>query len=290
MDRSWTNPLPLLLVGAATLLATGLALALGTQIEQRWAGHGLWAVSALLVLSITILILQQRRLDRMQREFAIGLSHQVRTPLTHIRTFNEMLLLEHERSESERQQWLEVVGREAERLGKVVENLLLVAHHREAQRFPGRRATDLGSLIEDVVASYATDAAARSTNIIVESSSDVSAIVDAHAVQQAVANLLDNAIRHGPEGQTVSVKLEARADAIVISVADQGLGIARRDRRRIWKPFVRLQKTASPEGGCGLGLAAVQRVATAHGGNAYMEDAPGGINRFCIALPTSGST
>jgi|GEM_PF-2967703 len=285
MDRSRSDALPLTLVGGTALLAMAIALSIETPLGARWAGPALWIIAALLLLSVGLLRRQQRRHDTTQRKFAAGFSHQVRTPLAHIRAFNEMLLLGRERSESERHQWLEVVGREAERLGAVVENLLLVTHQRNAQQFPGRRAVDLGPMIEDVAASYAAVAAARSTNIALQSPGGVMVMVDARAVQQAVANLLDNAIRHGPEGQTISVTLETRGNAALISVTDQGARIALRDRKRIWKPFVRLGETAASEEGCGLGLTVVQQVAAAHGGSAYMEDAPGGTKRFCLALP-----
>jgi len=109
--------------------------------------------------------------------------------------------------------------------------------------------------------------------------------VDAAALRRAVANLLDNAVRHGAPGQTVTVTLATDGGRAVLGVEDQGPGVAARDRARIWEPFAR----AGGTGGIGLGLAMVKRVAAAHGGRAFVEDAPGGGARFVVILPLEAS-
>jgi signal transduction histidine kinase len=273
------------LTSAAAALVVGSALATLLHPGMLWLQLLPWLLAALLVPTAVLLSADQRRSAHLQREFATELSHQVRTPLAHIRLYNEMLLLGRDRSEEERSQWLEIVGREAVRLGEVVENLLLVAYDPAARQYPARRPTDLGALLEDVAAAYAVDAASRGSTIISDPVQGVIATVDARAVQQAVANLLDNALRYGPQGQTITLSLEPDLDVAVICVANEGSGISQRDRYRIWKPFERVASADQSEPGSGLGLTAVQQIACAHGGRAYMEDGPEGATRFCIALP-----
>ncbi|CAN5772239.1 hypothetical protein BH23GEM7_BH23GEM7_33840 [soil metagenome] len=244
-----------------------------------------WLASALLAAALVILHLDLREAARRRRDFATGLSHEVRTSVAHIRTFNEMLLLGQDRSEEERQRWLEVIDRATYRLADRAENLLLTAHSAEQRRFPARRLIDLGDLLEDVAAYHAPDAAARQIAIVVHSPASVSALVDPSAARLVLVNLVDNALRYGPEGKMITLDLRYEAGNALIAVADEGPGIAPRDRKRVWEPFVRLSRPDQVEQGSGLGLAVVRQVAEAHGGRAYVEDAAGGGARFCIVLP-----
>jgi signal transduction histidine kinase len=111
-------------------------------------------------------------------------------------------------------------------------------------------------------------------------------------------NLLDNAIKYGPDGQTIAVTMSGDAPlpdgrrALVFTVDDEGPGIRAADRRRLWRPFVRLPNaspTDAPAGGTGLGLSVVKQLVEAHGGTVRLDDAPGGGTRVVVSLPHVGA-
>lgn len=229
--------------------------------------------------------LAERRLGRFRRQFAQGVSHEMRTSLAHIRLYAEMLQVHGETADDEQHGWLEVIDREALRLGDMVENLLDFARDGGADPYPLREPVDLGALLEDTAAACTPLAAARGMRIDADPPPGVVAEGDPRALRQAIANLLDNAVRHGAPGQTITVSLREEPGRAVVAVADQGPGVAPEDRARVWEPFVRSGDT----GGIGLGLALVRRVAVAHGGEVFVEEPPGGGARFGIVLPLRGA-
>jgi signal transduction histidine kinase len=218
----------------------------------------------------------------IRRALAAGLSHELRTPLAQIRMYTEMLLLGRDRSEEDRARWLETIDREAHRLGEVVDNLLLFVHGEGPDPFPARRPVDLGALVEDVAAEFARRATASRARIVADPPAGVAVLADPRAVRQVVVNLLDNALRFGAPGQTVSLAVERVGDEAVLRVSDQGPGIEAGQREAVWSPFVRLETAGA---GGGLGLAVVRRVVEAHGGRCRIDDAPEGGARVSITLP-----
>ncbi|MBV9774332.1 MAG: HAMP domain-containing histidine kinase [Gemmatimonadetes bacterium] len=245
-----------------------------------------WLAGAELVVgglagAVVVHWLAERRMGRFRREFAQGVSHEMRTSLTHIRLFTEMLQVHGEPADAEQRRWLGVIEREALRLGDMVENLLDFAHDAGPEAYPAREPVELGALLEDTAAACAPLAAARGMRIEADPPAGVVAAGSARALRQAVANLLDNAVRHGAPGQTITLSLHTEPGRAVVAVTDQGLGVPAADRTRIWEPFAQAGET----GGIGLGLALVRRVATAHGGEVFVDDPPGGGARFGMVLP-----
>jgi signal transduction histidine kinase len=120
---------------------------------------------------------------------------------------------------------------------------------------------------------------------------DVVATVDTGALRQIVLNLLDNAVKYGPVGQTVTVRLARAGDQARLVVEDQGPGIAPADRSRVWEPFQRLECAAqSAVAGSGIGLAVVAELVVLHNGRAWVEDAPARGARFIVEIPLAGVT
>jgi signal transduction histidine kinase len=122
-----------------------------------------------------------------------------------------------------------------------------------------------------------------------EATEPVVVAADPDAVRQIVLNLLDNAAKYGPSGQTITVRA-ARSDArACITVDDQGPGVPPAERERVWERFERLDRDrGSAVGGSGIGLAVVRELAALHGGRAWVADAPGGGARFVLELPGAG--
>jgi signal transduction histidine kinase len=168
----------------------------------------------------------------------------------------------------------------------VMENLLLFIHGEEPDPYPARQPTDLGALIEDVAVEFASRASLHRMNIAADPPAGVIALIDPQAVRRALGNLLDNALRYGPVGQTVTVTLDAgRPGEATVSVEDGGPGVPAADRVRVWQPFVRLDGSAGADGSSGLGLPVVRQVVEAHGGRVSIADGAGGGAKVCIRLP-----
>jgi signal transduction histidine kinase len=151
--------------------------------------------------------------------------------------------------------------------------------------------TQLAPLVREVLEAFAPLAAARQVDVRVNLDDDVIADVDRGAMRQVLINLLDNAVKYGPSGQTISVGLARGEDehSARIWVEDEGPGIPTTERGKIWEPFHRLDRDAnSAIAGSGIGLALVRNLTVAHGGRVLVDDGAAGGSRFTIEIPCAG--
>jgi signal transduction histidine kinase len=252
----------------------------------------LFALLGLLVLMaglVGVAVLQLRReheLSRLRADLTAGVSHELRTPLAQILLFGETLMLERTRSERERRAAAEVIVREAWRLMHLVENALHFARaDRQLLNF-ALEAIDLGAATREILQSFAPLAFTAKVTVRELIDEPAPALIDAAAYRQIVLNLLENAMRYGPPGQTVTLRVERVNGGARLVVEDEGPGIPIGDRERVWSPFVRLTAQANRSVGTGIGLAVVRDLTTRHGGRAWVEraSASGGA-RFVIELP-----
>ena len=237
------------------------------------------------LIVVTLLKLQrERELARLRTEFVSNVSHELRTPLAQIRMFAETLLLGRVRSNSERDRALTIIDKEARRLTTLVENVL---HFSRAERRAIQLApeeTELPDFLDEVVESFRPLAATHDVAIGTDFQ-DAVALVDRGAVRQIVLNLLDNALKYGPHGQTVQVALRTLGSFIQITVEDEGPGIPSHERERIWERFSRLERDRETvTAGTGIGLAVVRELTTLHGGTCRVENGSDGA-RFVVELP-----
>ena len=246
----------------------------------------LLALAAALTAVALAQLRRERELARVRADFVSGVSHELRTPLAQIRMFAETLRLGRVRSDAERQRSLEIIDQEARRLSGLVENVLLFSRaERRAVRLD-RRMEMLDALAHDAVETFAPLAAARRVVLRERLRPGVTAVVDRGAFRQVLLNLLDNAVKYGPPGQTVEVGLEFGDGLARVWVQDEGPGIPPRERERIFRPFARLARDSeSAVAGSGIGLAVVAQLAALHGGRVRVDDAAGGGARFTLELP-----
>src|SRR5437870_9521748 len=237
----------------------------------------LLAITAGLVVGALLQLRREYELSRLRADFVSGVSHELRTPLAQIRMFSETLLLGRVRSEGERVRSLEIVDQEARRLTHLVENLLHFSRsERQVTRLSPAPAA-LAPLVREAVEGFAPLATTRGVNLRTELADGVVAPVDAEALRQMLLNLLDNAVKYGPTGQTVTVGLAAIDSRARIWVDDAGPGIPAADRERIWERFWRLERDrGSAVAGTGIGLSVVRELVALHGGRAWAEAAPNG--------------
>src|SRR5688500_14850480 len=241
---------------------------------------------------------RQYKLAEARRTFVAAVSHELRTPLAHVNALSETLLLGRAESPEQAQRWLRAIHREGRRLSVLTENILL---HARGERRGIRAApqwTDVGSVAHDAVSLVEAQATARSARIVINGTAldgtagSAGGWVDAAAVRQIVINFIENALKFGPDGQTVTVTLDLErpaapggADLLRLSVDDEGPGVPSGDRERIWQPFVRLAEGGSAPAGTGLGLSVVRQLVAELGGRWSVSDAPGHGARFCVELP-----
>jgi signal transduction histidine kinase len=264
--------------------AAGRLIIGGLPRERLPLVVGLLTLTAGLVVVALVQLRREAELSRLRSDFVSGVSHELRTPLAQIRMFSETLLLGRVRSEHEGRRSLEIIAREAQRLAQLVENVLHFS--RSERRAPQISPTPahLAPMIAEIVEGFSFLAAARKARITTALDDTLEANVDAGALKQILLNLLDNAVKYGPAGQTVQVALALDGDRARIAVVDEGPGIDRRDAERIWQPFNRLAAAAAVTGGAGIGLAIVRQLAELHGGTASVEPADSG-SRFVVELP-----
>jgi heavy metal sensor kinase len=223
-----------------------------------------------------------------QRAFMADASHQLRNPVSVVRTAAQVTLSRQGRSEEEYRESLEVIARQSERLTKMVDDMFTLALA-DANARPLQKAPLYLDEVVDTVARDATPlAAARRIAVKGDTPGDVPFVGDEHLLRQMVANLVENAIRYTREGGTIVVSLAQAATRVHIRVCDEGPGIAPADRPRIFERFVRLD-TAGGESGGGLGLPIARWIAEAHGGSLDLESSSEKGSCFIITLPASGS-
>jgi len=246
-------------------------------------------LTAGLMIIAMIQLRRESELSALRTQFVSGVSHELRTPLAQIRMFAETLVLGRVRSDDERRRSLEIIDQEARRLTHLVENLL---HFSRSERQSVRVApvpTLLGPCVRGMVESFTPLAETRGVRLLTSLPDGIVASVDEGALRQMLLNLLDNAVKYGPDGQTVTVGLDpVRNDRTRLWVQDQGPGVPPSDRERIWEQFWRLERDrGSAVAGTGIGLSVVRELATLHRGRVWVEGAPGGGARFVLELPAA---
>ncbi|MFL5542711.1 MAG: sensor histidine kinase, partial [Longimicrobiaceae bacterium] len=249
----------------------------------------LLAVFGLTLGLVSVAIVQLRRqqeLVRLRDDFVSGVSHELRTPLAQIRLFADLLESGRLATGEQRSRSIRIINEESRRLTWLVENIL---HFSRSQRGAGRVApqpVQAAPLVREIVDAFAPLARERDARFEVLADDGVVARIDADAFRQVLLNLLDNAVKYGPPGQTVRVRLELRGLALRLSVDDRGPGVPWEERNRVWEPYRRLARDAEgATGGSGIGLAVVKDLVELHGGRVGVVEAPGGGARFWIELP-----
>jgi two-component system phosphate regulon sensor histidine kinase PhoR len=229
-----------------------------------------------------------RRLENMRRDFVANVSHEIKTPLTAIKGFVETLHRGKVDDPQEAGRFLGIIQKHADRLSSIVEDLLSLS--RIEQEDEGKTIKLEQGNVNDVFqsATQICRSKAEEKNITIRPvcEENISAKFDTTLLEQAVVNLLDNAIKYSEPKSTILLKAQPNDSEIRISVEDQGIGIAQKHLPRLFERFYRVDKARSRNlGGTGLGLAIVKHIAQAHGGHITVESTLGVGSAFTIHLP-----
>jgi len=244
-----------------------------------------------------------RRLESLRSDFAANVSHELRTPITNIKGYVETLLETGLGDREQAERFLTVIRHNSDRLAAIVEDVLALtrlerasaggaaqrdpaAAARGSVEFPKERAPIRG-ILAAAIAQHQAAADAKSMTVELAADADLTARVHSALLEQAVSNLISNAINYSPPRTTVRVSAGRLASGeIEIAVTDEGPGIAREHQERIFERFYRIDRGRSREvGGTGLGLAIVKHIAIEHGGTCSLESDVGKGATFRIVLP-----
>lgn len=232
-------------------------------------------------------VTELRRLEKVRRDFVANVSHELKTPLTVIRGIVETMADDPEMPADTRGRFLGKMRGQAEYLSAQVSDLLALSRLESGDKAGRWEKVGLGRVVREVVSLHGPAAEAKSLTLELEPPAGALTVRgDRHGLEQAVSNLLDNAIHYTPTGGRVTVRLAALGEEARCSVSDSGLGIEPEHQERIFERFYRVDRARSREvGGTGLGLAIVKHVALSHGGSVSVESRPGQGSTFTITLP-----
>ena len=208
-----------------------------------------------------------RRMDGMRREMVANVSHDLRTPLTTMRGYLETLLLKNDDlSKTDQKQYLQTALLHSQRLGHLVEELFELAKLDSCESVVYSESFSMGELVQDVAQSFQLRAEQKSIRLDVNINQQVPVVYgDIGMMQRVLENLLENGLRHTPNGGRVSINVDFDSTNVVVRVADNGCGIPPQDVSRIFERFYQQDKNASDSHSAGLGLAIVKRILELHG-------------------------
>ncbi len=249
---------------------------------------GLLLLAAALMAVALAQLRREAELARLRAEWIASVSHELRTPLAQIRLYQDTIRLGRARTADDQAWALAQVDRETTRLSHLVEKVLSFSRFgRDAG--PAPQPVDLAADAHRIVEEFRPLAASRQATIETDIEPVPPVPLRCDALRHILLNLLDNAVKYGPTGQTVHVAVRRDHAQVLLSVADHGPGVPHAERAAVWRAFAR-GSTGVDQGGSGIGLTIVREVAAQHGGRAWVEDAPGGGARFVVALPANGAS
>jgi two-component system phosphate regulon sensor histidine kinase PhoR len=249
------------------------------------AGDGEASAGAVVVLND---VTRLKRLEAVRRDFVANVSHELKTPVTSIKGFAETLEDGALDDPETARRFVGIIVGQADRLNSIIGDLLSLStlEQREGESRLTLEETDICDVLRVAVEVCEPKAQAKRIPISVACTTCVLTAVNPPLLEQAVVNLVDNAVKYSPEGSAVQVDLTEAQDEIVISVTDHGPGVPREHLPRLFERFYRVDKARSRDlGGTGLGLAIVKHIAQAHGGSVSVDSVVGLGSTFRIHLP-----
>jgi len=245
----------------------------------------LFAIASALGVIAYIQFRNESKLIRMKRAFISNVSHELRTPVTQIRMFSETLLKGRARNNTEVEKSLQIIDKESKRLSRLITNILDFSATENSILETSPQRIQVDEQIRQVVQAFAPLADSASNKIKLDLEA-VTAYLDQSAFKQILTNVMDNAVKYGPEGQQVDIRLRKHEKNIVFSVADEGPGIPEEIQNKVWEPNWKQSDTSSSStSGSGIGLSVVQQYLKKMNGSAKIINRKEGGTKFIFQLP-----
>jgi two-component system, OmpR family, phosphate regulon sensor histidine kinase PhoR len=243
------------------------------------------SLGALVVLND---ITRLRHLESIRRDFVANVSHELKTPITSIKGFVETLQDEAPKDPKDVERFLAIISKQADRLNSIIEDLLTLSKIEESEKAEILlEEHKLRAVLQSAISICDAKAKAKKAAISLSCDEDLSAKINAELLEQAIINLLDNAIKYSNKDSEIKISALKLKSEITISIQDWGVGIEKRHLPRLFERFYTVDKARSKElGGTGLGLAIVKHIVLAHHGNISVESVPDKGSTFTIHLPS----
>jgi two-component system phosphate regulon sensor histidine kinase PhoR len=232
----------------------------------------------------------QKELQKRNAEFVSSVSHEMKTPLAGIKAYVELLVDGDAEDEETREEFLQVVNSQADRLQRLVDNLLNLARIEAGVVNVNKQNRSLNELLEEAVHVVQPAAEAKGIELVTELSPlYLGVLADRDMLLQSAINLLSNAIKYTPEEGRVTLRSRLADHDAVFEVQDTGVGLSEEDCRRIFEKFYRVKKDKGMAAGTGLGLPLAKHIVEdVHGGRLSVESTLGVGSLFCVSLPKAG--
>ena len=228
-----------------------------------------------------------RALENVRRDFVANVSHELKTPITSIKGFVETLQDGALEDKADTDRFLGIISKQADRLSAIIEDLLSLSRIEsgtDAEEIP-LQPDAISPVLHSAVQVCSMDALARGISVQVLCRDEIRAMINPQLLEQAVVNLINNAIKYSESGDVIEVGCRVAGDEIVLDVRDQGCGIEAEHLPRLFERFYRVDKARSRKlGGTGLGLAIVKHIAQAHHGSVQVQSTTGEGSVFSIHL------
>ncbi|WP_081719460.1 sensor histidine kinase [Salinispira pacifica] len=231
------------------------------------------------------------RLEKIRRDFVSNVSHELKTPITSIQGFSETLL-SGTREPQEVERFMAIILRQSRRMEHIVTDLLTLSKIEQQEATIHMQDCNIAGLMKECLELVEDEARNREVNLRLEMPDLPMLMLNPFLVEQAVVNLLENAVKYNTPGGEVLLEVQlnpaqpAEPETLNIAVQDNGPGIPKRDLPRLFERFYRVDRARSRSlGGTGLGLAIVKHIAQVHGGSVSVESEVGKGSRFSISLP-----
>ena len=281
----------------------GVSVAIGPGARETLSKQGslqrlFYFLALAVVLSVTLFgayllwrdVRREVQMAEMRSQFVSSVSHELKTPLTAIRMFAETLRLGRSKDPAAHAEYLDTIVNESERLTRLLNNVLDFSKIEQGQRTYHPAPDSLPEIVRAAVRAMEYPLKQQGFELDLRLDEELpQARVDRDAIEQAVLNLLSNAMKYSGDSRTIGLEVLREGDRGVIRVIDKGLGIDPKEQARIFEKFYRVPTRENQSlPGTGLGLSLVAHIAKAHGGSVRVESAPGQGSTFSIVLPLGG--
>jgi len=272
------------------ILVPGLLLGFISLLSVRTKVY-IWVVFLLIVAMVGGIIVafrivkREMALAQLKSDFVSSISHALKTPLTSISMFVEMLLLKLYEDEADTEEYLRVIQKECDRLLRLVDRVLDFSRIEKGKKEFHYKQESIGDVILSTVETFRAQMVENKCEVTVNLADNLPQLqIDRDAISEALLNLLSNAVKYSLEEKRVAINAQTAKNYIAIEVIDNGIGIPEHQQKEIFKPFYRANVSQEVEGS-GLGLAYVKYIAEAHGGKVTVQSKVGYGSKFTLLLP-----
>jgi two-component system, OmpR family, phosphate regulon sensor histidine kinase PhoR len=249
---------------------------------------GLSAATIFIGLALlTVAVRAERQANRLKSDFIANVSHELKTPLSLIRMFGELLVTGRTKGPESAKEYAQIITRESERLSRLIDNVLDFARIERGKAAYSFAVGDLGEVLSRGLDVYRYRLEREGMKLNLSIGEDLPPVrIDENAMTLVLLNLVDNAVKYAADGKELSVSVTRAGDRVLLAVRDKGPGIPDDERERIFDRFYRGRDVRGrPVRGSGIGLSLVKHIVVAHGGGIEVDSAPGRGSTFTVWLP-----